>query len=335
MKTFPIILTAIFGLLLNSNATVITVSNSTNSPGQYSDITSAIAAASAGDTIYVHGTNFNYGDITLDKQLTLIGSGHRPQNQNANASIIDQVTFSTGSSGSRIIGFIAERFTSATTGISNIYIARNAISNQVHSSGQANSDWVIDGNVFTGSGNNINQSSITSNTNWRMLNNIFNGYMQSMAAQYSYYYNNLFFYNGDAIGSSVASCYFYNNIFYRASPNSPSPANIFANNLSYQSSNNAFINGVNIEGQDPMFEDFPAGGADFDYTHDYHIQSGSPAENAGTDGSNLGVYGGNEGYFDLNGIPNIPQIREFTITSGPTVAPGSTIDINVKSTIKP
>ena len=62
-----------------TQATVITVSNAPNSPAQYTDLQLAINAANNGDTIYVSGSLVNYGVITIDKPLVLLGAGFNPQ----------------------------------------------------------------------------------------------------------------------------------------------------------------------------------------------------------------------------------------------------------------
>ena len=63
--------------LQNVNATIITVSNRTGQMDvDYSSLPDAITNASAGDTLYVHGSPFSYGDITIDKKLHIIGPGY-------------------------------------------------------------------------------------------------------------------------------------------------------------------------------------------------------------------------------------------------------------------
>lgn len=324
----------LFSISITSNAAVFTVSNDINNPGQYTDIASAMTAASNGDTIYVHGTNLNYGSFTVDKQLTFIGSGHRPQNQNANVTIADVISMSTGSDGSRVIGFKLQEV-KATAATSNVLVARNMVTSKVWAPSANVTNWIVDGNVFTTTSTCLDLQNQSSNTGWQIINNVINGQSIQMLASYSYFYNNVFLRNGGAFNTNVSNAYFYNNIFYRAFPQSHGGNCIFEKNVSYQCSNNAFANGVNFENQDPMFVNFPSGGADFDYTYDFNLQGGSPFVNAGTDGTDIGVYGGTSGRYDHNGIPNIPQVREFNATSGLNVAPGGTISINVKSTVKP
>lgn len=323
-----------FSISSTVNAVVLTVSNDINSPGQYTDVTTAMSAASNGDTVYVHGTNLNYGSFTIDKQLTIIGSGHRPQNQNANVSIADIISMDAGSSGSKIIGFKLQQVKGVASS-SNVLVARNMVTDKVWTSSANVINWIVEGNVFTNTATCLDLQNQSSNTGWQIINNVINGQSIQMLAAYSYFYNNVFLRDGAAFNTNVSNAYFYNNVFYRAYPQSHGSNCIFEKNISYQCSNNAFVNGVNFENQDPMFVNFPNGGDYFDYPYNFDLQGGSPGENAGTDGTDIGVYGGTSGRYDHNGVPNIPQVREFNAVSGLNVAPGGTININVKSTVKP
>ncbi|MGE0637619.1 MAG: hypothetical protein AB7G44_16920 [Bacteroidia bacterium] len=322
----------IFALVLSaiSNAAVLTVSNAVTSPGQYTTIAAAMTAASNNDTIYVHGTNVNYGSFTVTKGLTFIGPGHNPQNQGLNNAIINDITLSTGSSNSRIIGLrIGNIYTNANT--SGITIARNYISGSVISY-QTCPNWSIESNIFAGTGNNLDAQQVAGSTNWVVVKNVFNGNIQWFNAAYCYFYNNLFLRSGNAFAQTMNSVYFYNNIFYRPTLTGATGCT-FERNLSYP--NNAFPNGTNQVNVNPNFINFPLAGANFAYTYDFNLQTGSPAIDYGTDGEDIGLYGGSLGYYNQNGIPNIPQVREFNVTSSTTVPPGGTININVKSTIKP
>lgn len=59
-----------------ANATILRVSNVTNSGAPYSEISQAISAAEEGDTIMVDGSNTSYGNITLTKRVVMIGPGY-------------------------------------------------------------------------------------------------------------------------------------------------------------------------------------------------------------------------------------------------------------------
>ncbi len=74
----------------------------------FTDLQDAIDCSSvlSEDTIYVEASGNSYGQITVDKQLTIIGAGflleNNPGNQCNNLnSIVDFVDFQQGSSGSK------------------------------------------------------------------------------------------------------------------------------------------------------------------------------------------------------------------------------------------
>ena len=313
-----------------SNAAVLTVSNAVTSPGQHTTIAAAMTAASNNDTIYIHGTNVNYGSFTVTKALTFIGPGHNPQNQGLSLAIINDITLSTGSSNCRIIGFRVNNIT-ANAAISGVSITRNYIFGQVIVYSNC-PNWNFESNIFASTGINLDPQQYTGSTNWVVTKNIFNGQISYFNAAYCYFYNNLFLRNGSPFNATMNYVYFYNNIFYRASLTGATGCT-FERNISYP--NNAVPNGTNQVNVNPNFVNFPLAGANFAYTYDFHLQAGSPALLYGTDATDIGLYGGLSGHYEQNGIPNIPQVREFNTTSTTTVPPGGTININVKSTIKP
>lgn len=332
MRTTFLLTIALFAAV-NANATIRTLSNNNNSPGQFTTFAAAHTAAVAGDTIYVHGSPYNYGSFTLSKQLTIIGIGHNPQKQAPLKSFVDYIYFATGSNGSRVIGMeIYEVHTNAAA-INNIEIRLCKITYRLLLDDASSSNWIVDGCVFSYPGMNFHGSS--SQSGHRLRNNVFNGYIYNMNGSNGYHYieNNIFLYNGNAF-DYVNPAYVNNNIFYRSSPTGTGTSLTFSNNISYQCSNNSFANGTNITNQDPQFVSFTGGGpgAYFSYTHDYNLQVTSPAKNYGTDSKDLGVYGG-IGDYNQNGIPRIPYIASFNI-SNPTVAPGGTLNVDFKAKVR-
>jgi hypothetical protein len=335
MKHSLSILAVLLFIAFSSKAAVLTVSNTSPSPGQYIALADAVAAASAGDTLYVQGSAFNYNSVTITKKLTLIGTGHHVPNQNPLTSDIDYVYLADGSDGSSFIGLNLYYFETQAADIDSITVTRCRFRYQIRFNQAGCDRWVIDGNVFDYTAANIMGQNQDMDY-MTIKNNIFNGYLQD----FNYYGNctNLYVLNNIFLHSSIAFstlyyAYAYNNIFYRATPNSGANGTTFENNMSYQCGNNAFPNGTNYENVDPKFVSFPNAGASFTYSHNFKLQGSSPAIAAGNDGLDLGVYGG-VGNFEQNGIPAIPQIRSFNIGGVTTVAPGATLNLNIITTIK-
>lgn len=340
MKT--LFLTSLSLFWLQASATVHTVNNNVPSPGQYTSVSAAITAAANGDTIYISASPYNYNGFTVNKELTFIGSGHKPQNVNTNVSFVDNITISANNV--RIVGFNLNRVEGSSTQ-SNLKVERCLVRDQVSLSG----NWTtvtLESNVFESTGTNFNPNYYAAFNGVTVKNNIFNGTIQDAWGYYGMnnflIKNNLFLNATQAFSGSNRLLTINNNIFYRANPANTVTSSSFNNNISFQCANNAFPIGAssntgsgNIENTDPLLVNFPAAGAYFSYIYDYNLQSTSPAKNAGTDGKDIGLTGG-DGYFQKFGIPPIPQIRNLTITSpaGGVVNPGGTLQINVISTIR-
>ena len=65
----------------------------------------------------------------------------------------------------------------------------------------------------------------------------------------------------------------------------------------------------NIVNVDPEFISYPTGGASWwNKGYDFEVQGGSVAENAGTDGTDIGLYGGLEPYDRTVSLPFIKQL---------------------------
>ncbi|MBI3233639.1 MAG: hypothetical protein HYZ42_06290 [Bacteroidetes bacterium] len=337
MKTITKITLFTFMLFISiqSKATIRTVNNSPTSPGQFNSVSAAISAANSGDSIYICGSSTNYGAFTVNKRLTIIGTGHNPQKQAPLVSLVDQVYIT--SSGVRIIGLNCYTVEANSGNVDSVYIERNYFRYRL-TINQSNCDhWYIQGNVFGYSDDNIYFCSTCGSSYIYAYNNVFNGRLNELDYNgYNtniYIMNNLFLRNGDAFSGSNYYLYIYNNTFYRANPSPSTTGCTWGGNTSYQCSNNAFPSGTNKTNVNPSFINFPNGGAYFDYSYNFNLQDTSQLKNAGTDGTDIGITGG-IGYYEQNGIPNIPQIREFNITSSRTIAPGGTLNINIKSTIK-
>jgi len=327
----------IISLLLLSvfaKATVWTVDNNINSLAQFTTIQEAIGAASNGDTIMVAGSNTNYASIIINKKLTLIGPGYNPKiGYPASISNIglDTIPNFSGASGTRIIGF-KFGYIGVVGGndvIKNVTIERNKIS-----SANFGSYWVVKNNI-------IIECNVAVNTQCIISNNIFINISASNSLTFLarsgalvLFSNNVVITNGGCFSnnaSNITSSYYIdncivtNNIFYGSSPNNPYDVNCtWNNNISYSTINDNFnLSGSNsgtgnIVGADPMFTSVSS--TTFDYSYDFHLQAGSPGKNAGTDGTDIGIYGGMYPFpsggdvpYQTSPVPNVPQILEMNV----------------------
>ncbi len=303
-----------------------------NIPGITADFTtvaSAVSAATAGDTIYLESSPYNYsGTVTINKKLILLGTGYflsdsiNPKTQwNRNNAILSStLNFNPGSTGSVLSG--VEVSSTFNLNDSAIIIERCYIRNGIRLASTANSfanNCIIRQNFFS-RGSNITSSTATGTAKDVLFHNnmigssiSFSGNMDNTSA---YFINNDFIvYNQHYL----INCIFQNNIFYNPNFGSYLGSNAFYNNIvnngSLPSGNNNQLN-VNL---DNVYVDFNNGstGASPGVSGDgrYILKAGSEALGTGVlNGAavDCGSYGGPAQYV-LSGMPAIPSIYKLTV----------------------
>jgi len=325
-------------LFFIAEANVLTVSNNPNSPGQYMNLQTAIDSASAGDSIYVHGSATSYGSVIINKRLTLLGTGHKPNKANILVSVIGNVLFDSvatvsGASGTKIIGFKINRVTGygGSGGTKNILIQRNYFISGGTKITSTGSGWTIENNIFYPSSININNKA-----NTIIRNNIFSGaYLATSNQSTVLIANNIFFGTPPATAfTTVSNALIANNIFSGSSPKGSNvSSNIFSNNITYQTSYDTIPFGTNtgsgnFVAQNPQFTN--AATNDFNYSYDFSLQATSPGKNAGTDGTDIGIYGGATPFLDMTGTPAIPQVKSVMILN-PMIPVGDSLQVIIKA----
>ena len=312
------------------DARIITVSNNQAIPAQFNLLQDALDSAAVGDTIYVHHSHISYGNIVIRKRIHLFGEGRMTYLQSIVLSSADG-TSTNNCSGSVIKGFyIARNNTydasvcqeaSDATIISNLIFQRcffeshfrfyNGNITRYHSSWLLR-ECVFAGNIYLGGlyySDLYNQSN-----NMVFLNNLIYGYIHHSSAEHTFA-NNIF--KGSSsyqAFNTVSNIIVENNIF-----NGPPPTGCsfctFYNNLTSTNHTLPYGNNYgsnNIWNQSPLFVN--ANNYNFNWVDDYHLQSTSPAKNAGTDGRDLGIYGGAIPFpDDYTFYPDIPYIQYFNI----------------------
>ena len=185
MKT-SITLSILLIFTLAAQATIRTVSNNPDRPAQFPQVDAAIAASTAGDTIYVHGSQFTYVDFSVTKRLVIIGAGYNSNNQfnqptRVNIIYMNRDTGLQNASGSVITGFlvISQFRNNGNPGVENLTIFRNNISNIYISnpgiSGVYGNNWVIYNNLISTISGGSGGSTSSSSSNITIQNNIIGG----------------------------------------------------------------------------------------------------------------------------------------------------------------
>lgn len=350
-----------FGAILKAD--IITVDNRDTTTAMYHDLQTAIDNAQAGDTLLIHRSTTNYGNATLGKRLVLIGEGILPSKEPLNSSsIITTLTLSydlsksTEASKSSIVGLaittlnLNSRDASNQFSVDSISIAYSKI-NRINLTGRVYGlnitmsfiNTVANGNLFNTTINNNFINSISSASVLGENNVIINNYIFGGVSFNGGIVANNIFYNQNAINIGAKNCIFSNNLFFiQDAPFVPTP--LVANG-------NMEINSlINI---DPLFVLPTTFSVTSNYTHttpatgpfaDFHLQPGSPAIAAGTDGTDLGIYGGpnpwRDGatgdsrykYFPLpDAVPVITGVQ----VQNPVVNHGGNLQVEIKGTTKP
>lgn len=333
--------TAMALLLLIANftfaQTTYTVDNNPGAPADFANLQDAIDAAISGDTLLVQGSSIGYGDITLNKQLVIYGPGfYLDQNPNTQVYKIQAsagFALSQGADASVISGFSVSSLTISQC--SNILVSNNRFGTPqygvglsiTHSNGIMIKNNLIYGQAYIyGSYVSIFLSEVCSNL-------IFKGnyikanlrYSDGATSQSVSVINNVLGSYHSGVNANVS----YNNIYHSSNVAITNDPNFHHNICSGGSSSN---NGNNNNLYDViMYDSVFIGNTDPRYSDDgmYILKSGSPAQGAGSGGVDCGMFGGG---YKLSGIPNIPNIYEFTAPeTGYTNDGGIQIHVEVKS----
>lgn len=342
---------------------IITIDNNANSTTTYTTIQDAHDNAAAGDIIYVQPSPTSYGEVTIDKALTIVGRSHSEPNKR---SQIGNITLR--SSNVTIKGMYISSFNSSTSGSPNpipytdISLLDNyASSISVGSTPSPSAPLEIDG--MTIRGNVINaQFNMFNADNVLVSNNVFtsnqpftlyrteglvianNVFKTSGAIAYLYSYD------------TTQPAVLFNNMFIFNS-NSASEVNVptgdfaLSNNLTYnygssqvsltESGSGTISESNTLANTDPQFTDVdatvyasfagigtynPATRLEDDLT----LQAGSPALTGGVGGDEIGLYANGFRYQVIGNPSGVPLLD---ITSYDAAAPKNG-NINVTITAK-
>jgi hypothetical protein len=294
----------------------------------YTTLQAAHDAASSGDIIYLEPSSISYGALTCVRPLTIIGNGYYlTQNTglqlDTRESIVDAITFASGSAGARITGCTIN--SSMNIGASNIAIERNRFASGYAYIGYNSSIGAVGAsniifrqNIMEG-GYSVSvypgSTATTAVSNINITNNILSGGITS-SGQYARMTNILISNNiigtitstGSQYGIDVDNAVIKNNIMtYTGTGNNFTPRN---NAYSYNIAGNAEFGTANGNQQNVSAANLFVGGtASTDGA--YQLRTGSPAIGTGESGTDVGAFGGVQPY-RLSGIPNVPTIYQYS-----------------------
>lgn len=331
----------VLGLILclgNLKAAVLLVNNTPNSPGQYAQIDAAIAAASNGDTIYVSGSTIPYSNCTVTKGVAIIGPGAYNQTQFQFDASIASITIPGNIGNIKVKGMAITSGITANnlTGLHDVEIANCYLSGPINMVNCVNTyNIIIKNNIVSYSGNGLvftNSNAANGNYNFVIENNLLRCAIFGLSLANALVQNNTFFgSSSSAFNGSCANFIINNNIFYQINPTANTSACIYTNNISYNSNTTyASMGPGNLDNTDPMFVNVPSTTV-FDINYNYHLQSGSLAIAAGSDGTSLGIYGGNSNMSTAGETYGMPVIRIMNLQNF-NVPQNGNVNVKVRST---
>lgn len=334
MKKSIIIFFAILSLINNAGKAqnLIAVQNGSNSTF-YSSLNSAIMQAQNGDTVYVPGGSWNIGTLHINKSLSIIGTGYNPDSSQASGVcyFLGNIFLEHGCSMGSLTGIYLQGdiyHADSSDIINSFKIYRCRLSNIDFSNNS--SFWYVKENVIEG---NIDGIYGIAHDNI-FLNNIIGGVFMRMGFN-NIINNNIFIGVTYAIGSwnyfpYVSNCVLKNNIFLSSTPIGYSNNNLFYNNLfveniTFPYGSNYGANNFVAQTQSSIF--INQTGNTFNYTHDYHLKLSCPGKNAGTDGTDLGIYG-TVNPFKVGALPYSPHIQFKSVGTETSIQ--GTLPVNIK-----
>ena len=347
-----LILTLLFTIKSNSQ---IIVDNNIGVNAPYSDLQTAIDNATANDVIYVHPSETNYGNITIDKPLTIIGKSH--SQIGVEISRVENVTITPEGSGSTIKGLRittsvylngvnGTSFNSNAQMVENITLENCKVYNVIYA------DWIrhynfdetfqngVAANNITIIGNVINKLLLQA-TNLTISNNWFWGRVtvwrpDSTLINHCIFTGSNIINNGNAITKVlVQNCLFLanssNNKFLHTNESQ------YDNCLTYNYGSGSYDLSTTATGMltnnmlfntNPLFKDLSNGNPTTLYNeNDYSLQVSSPAIGTGLNGENISINGNG---FTFNTIGSPSGYPSITITNSTAIIPNNgTLNITI------
>jgi hypothetical protein len=301
-------------------------------------------AVLAGDTLHLEGSAATYPAAILNKRLVIIGNGYfQNQNsialQNANSSMVFQLTFSQGSENSLMmgvtvvsntfirasnitlmrnrLGIVDANTSSVNVGINNLLMTQNYCEGELSLVGSPTKpiSAVVTNNIFRTT--NLYSVRLLGATQGTFANNVVRApNNQDMVETQSttgawLLQNNIFIYPVGPAGTSglgTVNTTYRNNLFVTFATPASLPAG--NGNVIASTGTGIFVTTGSTDGL-------------------YQLTTGSPAIGAGFGGVNMGAFGGATPYV-LSGIPSIPTIQ---VLSAPTQSTGNTLPVTITTTV--
>lgn len=304
---------------------IITVDNNPGAVAMFDNFADAYEAASDGDTILLAGSSNNYGDHTLYKRLKIVGPGYflsengipglstgvatisltlknDPLIGSSSGTVLRGLEFSNLDVEGDLSGILVQKCRAAsrlTWGISSptifercfvVYDGSGLISFSSGSSGSLVSNSILFSLTFRTTGINVDRCVIQGNFNGNPSTSISNSIFALPTAS-------RFTRNGTSVSHCMAIGFDY------------LPEG--GGNINGQLISNVFVNTGSEDAK-------------------WKLKAGSTAAGAGTDGSDMGAFGGPNPYV-LSGVPGIPRLTRFVVPATATSTSGLQFEIDAEA----
>lgn len=307
----------------------------------FTTFAAAIAAASNGDTILLQPSTGSYGNLTINKSITVKGMGHAPTLNNGESSSTGNISITA--SNIKLTGLLINGTITGGNNISNLLVEDCNVG-AVVLQGSSNSGHTLRGNIINA--HIMLSTSYTNSSNYTITNNLIQGLSQNAL----YYFNDTTIFNNNVIiGDQGLTGYvifnqpnnvvcqnniwlFTNNALAQVDQTGSIPV-IHNNSMTYHygSPTITALNGTsNFNNQNPFFVTIPANNPYWAATNNYNLGASSVGNDAGTDGNDIGIFNGFYD-FDMRGYPTeLPYLTEMTISNN-MVPAGANLNVNLKA----
>jgi hypothetical protein len=290
----------------------------------------AYAQAVDGDNIYLPGILIQSG-LQIDKKLNIYGAGHHPDSTSASGktSLLGGVYIGSSASGGSIEGvqltnydfyfsysnrkirdYTIKRCRSYTIFFGSYSIPQDSLPTNI----KVIENIFVYSNGYNASGNSFQKNLVfarcdnftsTFFKNNVFLLNYFSYYSPLGGITYSTFENNVFCAGNGAAGLCTNS--YYNNL-------------VVSSLLSCQPNTVVETNTITVASTADIFINYNSNNSGFPYLDNYHLKPSSIGRNAGTDGTDVGIYGTpqptSEGWLPSNPHIYYKQIAPQTGSDG-------------------
>lgn len=358
---FSFLLLCLFVSVNVFSQTILVADKNPNAPTGdhvYSDLQDCIDNASDGDMIHIIPATEDYGDVTIDKELHLVGSGWVPDNQSAMISKVNTIVFvSNKANGSTLNGLVLIEtkhypvifgdLNAPPDTLKNIEIFNCKIPGILQRNNCPLKNVTLRNNVLATLYSLDGYPTLNFDVNDGMTENLLisnniicvnyaNGSVRTgiSAANQTLITNNLLYSNrGYYFFFNIRNCFITNNVFYGSSAAhfrygatvGSNYANVYTNNLSYKCTNYggcdippastsspANTGSGNIIDTDPLYENL-AESWNWENKWSLTLLNYSPLSDAGTDGTDIGITGGQYPFENYNNLRGVPYIHTMSV----------------------